>query len=290
MYALYNLYVYHIQDNQIIERYRSEGVASIATHNHGQPCGQPCGQPVGSPAGSHVGLCGYPCGQPVGSSPVGSHVGSQVGLFGQPCGQPFRYPCGQPCGTLWVALWVAGGQPCGQPYGYPCGQQGSTWVCSSTLLCNVSDDANAQLYMTKSLTSSLFLTKLYVTQSFAMASSVKYSEIRQNCLNSAADFRLLLFVLAHLQGLLTVQRWHIYWACSQLTLHYRYVFSSCILAAFIQRYRYFSVVLTHLQQFFSASVLGLLQANLTLHAATYLLFLYTCSSCLALFQSACSCI
>ena len=46
-----------------------------------------------------------------------------------------------------------------------------------TLLENLADGAIAQLYVTKVSTISLHLTKLYVTQSFAIASSVTYSEI-----------------------------------------------------------------------------------------------------------------
>ena len=40
------------------------------------------------------------------------------------------------------------------------------------------------------LTMSLYLTKLYVTQSFAIASTVTYSEIQQNFLNSVISFVL----------------------------------------------------------------------------------------------------
>ena len=39
------------------------------------------------------------------------------------------------------------------------------------------------MYVAKFSTISLYLTKLYVTSSFAIASSVKYGEIRQNFLN-----------------------------------------------------------------------------------------------------------
>ena len=39
------------------------------------------------------------------------------------------------------------------------------------LLENVTDDTIAQLYVTKFTTISLYLTKLYVTQSYAIASS-----------------------------------------------------------------------------------------------------------------------
>ena len=46
----------------------------------------------------------------------------------------------------------------------------------------------AQLYVTIFSTISLYLTKLYVTQSFALASSVTYSEIRQNFSNSVQTF------------------------------------------------------------------------------------------------------
>ena len=51
----------------------------------------------------------------------------------------------------------------------------------SILLENLS---GAQLTVTKISTISLYLTKLYVTQSFAIASSVTYSEIRQNLSDS----------------------------------------------------------------------------------------------------------
>ena len=47
-----------------------------------------------------------------------------------------------------------------------------------TLLENLTDDAIAQLYMTIFSTISLYLTKRYVIQSFAIASTVTYSEIR----------------------------------------------------------------------------------------------------------------
>ena len=49
------------------------------------------------------------------------------------------------------------------------------------------DDTIAQLYAYVTKTISLHLTKLYVTRSFALASSVTYSEIRQNFSNSAAE-------------------------------------------------------------------------------------------------------
>ena len=45
---------------------------------------------------------------------------------------------------------------------------------------NLTDDVDAQLYVTKVSTISLYLRKLFVTWSLAIASSVKYSEIRQN--------------------------------------------------------------------------------------------------------------
>ena len=51
-----------------------------------------------------------------------------------------------------------------------------------TLLKNLTNDAIAQLYVTKCSTISLYLTKLYVTQSFAIVSSVKCSEICQTFL------------------------------------------------------------------------------------------------------------
>ena len=44
----------------------------------------------------------------------------------------------------------------------------------------LTDDAIAQLYVTKFSTISLYLTKLYAKQSFAIASLVKFSGIRQN--------------------------------------------------------------------------------------------------------------
>ena len=53
-----------------------------------------------------------------------------------------------------------------------------------TLLKDLTDDAIAQLYVTKFLTISLYLTKLYVLQSLTIASAVKYSEIHQNFSNS----------------------------------------------------------------------------------------------------------
>ena len=55
----------------------------------------------------------------------------------------------------------------------------------SALLENLTNDALAQLYVTKFSTISHYLTKLYVTYSFAIASSVTYSEIRQKLSNSA---------------------------------------------------------------------------------------------------------
>ena len=48
-----------------------------------------------------------------------------------------------------------------------------------TLSENLTDDAVAQLYGTNFQTKSLYLTKLYVTQRFAKASSVTYSKIHQ---------------------------------------------------------------------------------------------------------------
>ena len=47
-----------------------------------------------------------------------------------------------------------------------------------TQLESLTGDAIALLYVTKFSTISLYLTKLYVTYSFTIASSVKYSEIR----------------------------------------------------------------------------------------------------------------
>ena len=52
-----------------------------------------------------------------------------------------------------------------------------TNICA--LLDNLSHDANPQLSVTKLSNIFLNLTKLFVTQSFAIASSVTYSEIRQ---------------------------------------------------------------------------------------------------------------
>ena len=52
---------------------------------------------------------------------------------------------------------------------------------SYTLIENLSDDGIAQLYVTKFSTISLSLTKLYITQSFAIASFVTFSEIRKIC-------------------------------------------------------------------------------------------------------------
>ena len=51
-----------------------------------------------------------------------------------------------------------------------------------TLLENLTDDTFAQLYATRFSTISLYLTKLYVTQSFAISSSVTYSKICQTFL------------------------------------------------------------------------------------------------------------
>ena len=54
-------------------------------------------------------------------------------------------------------------------------------VCNKvgTLLENLTDDAIAELYVTKCSAISRYLMELYVTKSFAIASSVNYSEIRQ---------------------------------------------------------------------------------------------------------------
>ena len=60
-------------------------------------------------------------------------------------------------------------------------------VILCTLLENISDDAIAQLYVTKFLIISLYLTKLYFTQNFAIASSVTYSDICKNLLNSVVN-------------------------------------------------------------------------------------------------------
>ena len=56
---------------------------------------------------------------------------------------------------------------------------------SYTLLENLTNAAIVKLYVTNFFTISLYLTKLYVTKSFAIASSVMYSEIRQNLSNCA---------------------------------------------------------------------------------------------------------
>ena len=58
---------------------------------------------------------------------------------------------------------------------------------SYTLIENLSDDGIAQLYVTKFSTISLNLTKLYITQSFAIASFVTFSEIRKICSNSVGN-------------------------------------------------------------------------------------------------------
>ena len=69
------------------------------------------------------------------------------------------------------------------------------WLHSAhTLLENVSDEASAycllsSTYVTKFFTISLYLTKLYVTESFAIASSITYSEIRQNLSNSVPRYK-----------------------------------------------------------------------------------------------------
>ena len=55
---------------------------------------------------------------------------------------------------------------------------------SAALLEKLRDDA-AKPYVTKCSTIFLYLTKLYVTYSFAIASSVTYSEIRQHFSDSA---------------------------------------------------------------------------------------------------------
>ena len=57
------------------------------------------------------------------------------------------------------------------------------------ILENLIDDAIALLYVTKFSTISFFLTKLCVTYSFAIASSVAYSKIHQNLSNSVGDVR-----------------------------------------------------------------------------------------------------
>ena len=55
------------------------------------------------------------------------------------------------------------------------------WVSGQrALLEYITDDAIAQLYVTKFSTISHYFTKLFVKQSFAIASSVTYGEIRQN--------------------------------------------------------------------------------------------------------------
>ena len=55
---------------------------------------------------------------------------------------------------------------------------------------NLTGDAIAQLYVTKFSTIFLCLTKLFVTYSFALASSVTNREICQNCSNSVADYTI----------------------------------------------------------------------------------------------------
>ena len=49
-----------------------------------------------------------------------------------------------------------------------------------TLLENCTSDAIAQLYVTKFSTISLYFIKVYVTESYAIASLVTYSDIRPN--------------------------------------------------------------------------------------------------------------
>ena len=68
---------------------------------------------------------------------------------------------------------------------WPYSRCGPCWLFSLmyTMLENLTDDANAycivssSLYVIKCSTFSFYLTNLYVTQSFAIASSVTYSEI-----------------------------------------------------------------------------------------------------------------
>ena len=50
---------------------------------------------------------------------------------------------------------------------------------TGTLLDKLADNANTKLYVTKFSKFSIFLTKLFVTKSFAIASLVTYSEIHQ---------------------------------------------------------------------------------------------------------------
>ena len=50
---------------------------------------------------------------------------------------------------------------------------------AATLLEHLDDGANAYFYVTKFSTIPRYLPKLYVTKSFAIMSSVTYSEIRQ---------------------------------------------------------------------------------------------------------------
>ena len=63
-------------------------------------------------------------------------------------------------------------------------QAGHLTQVKSTLLENLLDDAIAELYVSKIVTISLYLTKLYLRHSFAVASSVTYNEIHQNVSNS----------------------------------------------------------------------------------------------------------
>ena len=65
-------------------------------------------------------------------------------------------------------------------------------VQQDTLLDKLTDDAIAQLYVTKFSTISLYLTKLYATKRFAIASSVTCSEIRNS--DNSIGFRRTVFV------------------------------------------------------------------------------------------------
>ena len=74
--------------------------------------------------------------------------------------------------------------------------QFSSFYIQYTLLENLTNDAIAKPYVTKCSTIFLYLTKLYVTLSFAIASSVKYSEIRLNFYNTVIS--ALNYLYAHL--------------------------------------------------------------------------------------------
>ena len=76
-------------------------------------------------------------------------------------------------------------------------------VCSVwwyELLESLTDNANAQLYVTKFSTISIYLTKLFVFKSVAIASSLTYSEISPNFSNSARRGRYTHYTGTFLHG------------------------------------------------------------------------------------------